>query len=135
MKSSRIGLVLARVVLGVLFIVASLPKILHPLDFAEAVSNYRLISLCFVPFVGVALPWVELLAGTLSLVGVWLESAMAILGGLSFVFAIATLSALVRGLDIRCGCFQESQPISWAHPVGDAVLVGLAVYFLRHQRS
>ncbi|MDH3555163.1 MAG: DoxX family membrane protein, partial [Deltaproteobacteria bacterium] len=48
-----------RIVLGWVFIYASLDKIRHPDLFAEAVYNYQLLPEVAVNLVAICLPWVE----------------------------------------------------------------------------
>jgi uncharacterized membrane protein YphA (DoxX/SURF4 family) len=95
----------ARVVLGCVFIYASLDKIRHPELFAEAVYNYQLSPEVGVNLVAIWLPWLELWSGALLVLGVWVRGSILILSGLLLVFLSAIGINLARGLDIHCGCF------------------------------
>jgi uncharacterized membrane protein YphA (DoxX/SURF4 family) len=96
---------LLRIALGVVFIAASLDKIMNPQNFAVNIANYRLIPYQWINVVAIILPWVEIITGSLLVMGIW-TGANALLGsGLLFVFSIAILQALFRNLDISCGCF------------------------------
>jgi uncharacterized membrane protein YphA (DoxX/SURF4 family) len=95
----------ARVVLGSVFIYASLDKIIHPDFFAEAVYNYQLSPEVAVNLVALWLPWLEFCCGVLLVLGLWVGGSILILNGLLLVFLSAIAINLARGLDIHCGCF------------------------------
>jgi len=106
--SSRIGkyfFMSARLVLGALFIVASIDKIAHPLEFARIVSNYRILPGAMVNIIAVVLPWLEVILGLLLLCGWWLPGAAVVANLLLLVFLGALAQASVRGIDLHCGCF------------------------------
>ncbi|MGD8253281.1 MAG: MauE/DoxX family redox-associated membrane protein, partial [Syntrophobacterales bacterium] len=75
-----------RIVLGSVFIYASLDKIRHPDLFAEAVYNYQLLPDVTVNLAAILLPWLELLSGSLLVLGLWMEGSILILSGLMVVF-------------------------------------------------
>ena len=119
-----------RIVLGCVFIYASLDKIRHPDLFAEAVYNYQLLPEMTVNLVAISLPWLELLSGSLLVLGVWMEGSILILSGLMVVFIGALGINLDRGLDVHCGCFitQSSDPISILTLFRDSLFLLLAFY-------
>ena len=103
------------IALGALFVYASLDKIAHPRDFARIVYHYRLVgpsaTLGVVPanLGAMALPWVEVLAGTLLVAGVWRRESALLVFVLLAAFIGAVGVALARGIDIEnCGCFTVS---------------------------
>lgn len=96
---------LLRVAIGVVFIVASLDKIQNPEAFATTIANYRILPYTFVNGIAIVLPWLEIITGTLLVLGVWIRAGTIIVLGLLLVFSIAISQALARGLDISCGCF------------------------------
>jgi len=51
------------------------------------------------------LPWLEVIVGLLIILGIWLQGSTLILIVLNSVFIVAISSAMIRGLDIDCGCF------------------------------
>ena len=93
------------VALGVIFIVASLDKIQSPQDFAQNIANYRLLPHPWINTVAVVLPWLEILVGSLLVVGIWIKSTIIMSNGMLFLFILAIGLALHQGLDISCGCF------------------------------
>ncbi len=99
----------ARLILGGVFIYASIDKILHPGDFAKAVANYKVLtSPVLINLVGVILPWCELLAGVLLIVRVWAKGAWTVLTGLTAVFIVLIAVTMARGIDVNCGCFSTT---------------------------
>jgi len=119
-----------RIVLGCVFIYASLDKIRHPDLFAEAVYNYQLLPEVGVNLVAICLPWLELLSGSLLVLGLWVQGSILILSGLMMVFIGALGINLARGLDVHCGCFitQSTDPISILTLFRDSLFLLLAYY-------
>jgi uncharacterized membrane protein YphA (DoxX/SURF4 family) len=119
-----------RIVLGCVFIYASLDKINHPDLFAEAVYNYQLLPEMAVNLVAISLPWLELLSGILLVLGLCKEGSILILSGLMVVFIGALGINLARGLDVHCGCFitQSTDPITILTLFRDSLFLLLAFY-------
>jgi uncharacterized membrane protein YphA (DoxX/SURF4 family) len=120
----------ARVVLGCVFIYASLDKIRHPELFAEAVYNYQLSPEVGVNLVAIWLPWLEFWCGVLLVLGLWVRGSILILSGLMVVFLAALGINLARGLDIHCGCFttQGNDPMTLLTLFRDSLFLILALY-------
>ena len=97
--------ILCRIVLGGVFIYASLDKIMHPEEFAKAIGNYHVLPFGLENLLALTLPWLELLAGVALITGVMVDGAaiMVIIMNIVFIFAIS--QALARGISIECGCF------------------------------
>ena len=96
---------IARLILGGVFIYASLDKIAHPAEFAKAIGNYHVVPFGLENLMALALPWLELIAGICLIAGIMVDGAtiMVILMNIVFIFAIS--QALARGISIECGCF------------------------------
>jgi len=123
---------LARLVLGAVFLWASLDKVVHPVELADAVANYRILPTQLVNPVALGLPFVEAVCGGCLVLGFLSDSCALISGLLALSFTLATTSALWRGLDIDCGCFHsQGPPMGWAAPLLDLCLLGLAIFLLR----
>lgn len=97
----------ARIFIGFLFVFISIDKIASPEAFATSIANYRIVSPFLATFSATILPWVELLCGLAVLFGILQKGSSFLLTSLLVVFTAAVLSALVRGLDISCGCFTQ----------------------------
>ena len=100
------------ILLGGVFVYASLDKIAHPGEFARIVYHYRLVgpSQMIGPWaantLAVTLPWIELVLGLALISGLWRREAAVLTGGLLVIFVGAVSAALMMGIDIEnCGCF------------------------------
>ena len=107
LQENRVSLTLRilQLGLGLLFVYASLDKIWQPGAFAEAISNYRILPLSLLHGSAITLAWLELLIGLALIIGRYVRSANLITGILLVIFIAAILSAMARGLDFNCGCF------------------------------
>jgi uncharacterized membrane protein YphA (DoxX/SURF4 family) len=120
----------ARVVLGCIFIYASLYKIRHPDLFAETVYNYQLLPDLLVNLVAIWMPWLELFGGGLLIFGLWVRGSVLLLNGLLVLFLGALGISLARGLDIHCGCFgaRSDHSMSIVTLLRDSVFLLLGLY-------
>ncbi|HPC35970.1 MAG TPA: MauE/DoxX family redox-associated membrane protein [Candidatus Marinimicrobia bacterium] len=125
-----------RLVIGFLFIYAAIGKIIHPEKFAVVVYNYRVLPIELVNIVAILVPWLEIAIGVTLILGVWLETAAFLLCILTIGFIVLIISAIVRGLNIECGCFtltKEGALVSWKRVAEDVlILAGGLFIFFRH---
>jgi uncharacterized membrane protein YphA (DoxX/SURF4 family) len=98
-----------RLILGTVFIVAGVDKILHPLAFAKSIDNYQILPDTLVNFAAMILPWIELALGSLLIAGVWLPGTVVLVNLLLGAFFAALIYNLARGLNVDCGCFTQSK--------------------------
>jgi uncharacterized membrane protein YphA (DoxX/SURF4 family) len=108
-RGSEILAFCARVLLGAVFVYASIDKIAHPEAFAKAIYNYQILPETLINLTAIVLPWLELVMGVLLVLGVWQHGAVFLANVLLGCFFGALLLNLIRGLDIDCGCFTTSQ--------------------------
>ncbi|BCW98776.1 MAG: hypothetical protein KatS3mg024_1603 [Armatimonadota bacterium] len=105
-----------RLALGAVFIYASYDKLNGSQLFVDAVENYRILPrMLLYPF-AVILPWVQLVTGVCLVAGALVPGAALVSAGLYAMFMAAMASAIIRGLDISCGCFNltdEGQRVAW----------------------
>ncbi len=129
---------LLRVILGIVFIFASIEKIADPGAFASSISGYRIVSSGPALLIATVLPWIELLCGFGLLVGLF-ERGSALLALIMLtVFTVAVLSALWRGLDISCGCYTQDPTagrIGWWKVGEDTVLIAISLLVLHRPSS
>lgn len=128
-----LSLVLAavRITLGALFVYAALTKVGDFHLFAEEIANYQLLPAALVPVVAAALPGIEIAAGALLVAGLWWRPAAILIGVMLAVFTVGLAQALVRGIDLTCGCFGGSDPATWGTVVRDVVMlagIGLVLW-------
>jgi uncharacterized membrane protein YphA (DoxX/SURF4 family) len=99
---------ITRLVLGCLFIYASLDKIIHPLSFAQILHHYRMMPPWSINIWAVTLPWIEAMAGILLIIGYRARGANLIIGGLLAMFVAVLAITAFRGINVSCGCFSTS---------------------------
>lgn len=119
-----------RLVLGVVFIAAAVPKILAPHDFALAILRYQMAPYALINLMAVFMPWLELVAGVAILMPRPARGAAIILAGLLAVFTVAIAINLVRGVDMACGCFTmdpDAERIGWWNVARNLGLLAAAV--------
>jgi putative oxidoreductase len=125
------ALTACRIVLGALFIWAAVTKLPDMAAFAQDVANYRVVPAALVPFVAAAVVGVELLAGISLVAGVMERAAAAVIAWLLVTFTVFLCQALLRGIDLRCGCFGGDEPASWWTVARDLVMLAAAVAIAR----
>jgi uncharacterized membrane protein YphA (DoxX/SURF4 family) len=112
--------ILLRIVIGGVFIVSGLGKLLSPYqNFLYVVQAYQLLPSWGEFLVAQIFPWIELLTGLSVLLGLWtscgLRGALVLFG----IFVVVVGQALIRGLPLEnCGCFGE-----WIHLKPQTVII------------
>jgi len=91
--------------LGIVFVIAAIPKIVDPPGFAHMIYNYRLVPGGLVNAAALVMPWVELFAGLALILGAWRREAATLVGIMLLVFIVAIGVNLARGHAVDCGCF------------------------------
>ena len=99
---------ICRIFLGFLFIYASLEKILQPEEFAKQVGYYKALPFGLENLLAILLPWTELIVGICLLAGLFVDGATLLSIIMNLVFILAISQAMLRGIDITCGCFKVS---------------------------
>ena len=125
LSSPRLQLAV-RLLLGAFFVYASLDKIASPAGFAKVVYQWQVVGPVPSNLVAVTLPWIELLAGALLIVGAWRREAALVIALLLVVFIAAAGTVMARGIDVEnCGCVSvaanappSAWPPAWTKGVG-----------------
>jgi uncharacterized membrane protein YphA (DoxX/SURF4 family) len=126
--------IIIRLVLGGLFMYASFDKMANPEAFADIIDNYHLLPFQLVNAMAIFLPWLEFFTGLLLIIGKWVKGSLLIYSSLLVIFIIALAQALIRGLDISCGCFSvQSSTTSdiWLRLIGDLVMLFFSINLYR----
>jgi uncharacterized membrane protein YphA (DoxX/SURF4 family) len=99
-------------------------------QFAQDVANYHVPPRALTNLVAITLPWIELLAGGLLVLGIWKRASAAVITALMVVFLAAIGWALVHGYDIRCGCFGtvDARRVGVTALAEDFVLLAIAAW-------
>lgn len=116
-----------RLLLGMVFVAAALPKIADPAAFARIVYQWQALPPVPANVLAIVLPWVELLAGLMLFAGVWRQDAALVVALLLVMFLGAAAFVLASGIDVEdCGCTSVaaadhgdgSWPPAWTRGVG-----------------
>lgn len=133
-RDARVAALL-RIVLGALFLYAGAIKAFAPDRLAEDIANYHLLPGWLVPPIAVTLPWIELIAGLCLIVGVWGRGAAWLVAGLMAVFTGALSQALLRGIDLACGCFGGDAPADGLTIARDLILLAVSLHVAASDRG
>lgn len=107
-KTVNFATLLLRLIVAAVFVLAALPKIEDPQAFANSIANYRICPAPLVLWTAIMLPWLELVAGLGLLVPALRRSSGLIISILLILFIGLHCSAWIRGLEISCGCFGDT---------------------------
>ena len=117
-----------RVGLGALFIGASGYKIGSPGDFAHQINNYHLLPPWAVNPAAIVIPWLQLLCGVALITNRLSRGASVLIVLMMAAFQAAVASALLRGLNISCGCFRAGgSSATWATFARDSLILIAAI--------
>jgi len=121
----------ARLLVGVVFIYAAVGKIANPFLFAKEISNYGIMIDQSVNLMALTLPWIELIIAIFIILGIRLKASAVISTFLYIVFIIAIGIAIIKGLDINCGCFAKSaSKVGFTRLLEDLGLLIVSIYIV-----
>ncbi len=139
MDSSGLPLLLARLILGAMFLWMGFAKIGDPVDFLKQVRMYKMLpesAPIFLNGTAIVLPWLEVLSGVALILGVFLRGAAAILVAMLAVF---TTAIFLRALAVHnaqgtpffkiafdCGC-GAGVVIIWQKLLANVTLLATAL--------
>lgn len=137
---SGVPLLIARLVLGGLFIYMGAKKVQIPSEFLKQIRLYQFLPEnppFFLNGTAIVLPWLEILCGVALILGLWLRGAALACAAMLAVF---TPAILVRALNLKaetgvsffevkfdCGC-GAGVVITWKKLIENSLLFLLAVY-------
>lgn len=127
--SNKYLLLILRFSIGFVFIYAGAEKVSSPNEFAISISNYRLFPVSVINLFAITLPWIEIIAGILLAFGVAVKENSSIIFSLLFVFTLAIVISLFRGLSIDCGCFGKGTQIGLMK-LGENILMIIGSFLL-----
>jgi len=124
---TKFPLKIIQIALGLIFLGSSFYKILSPPSFAHAIYNYQLAPLWLINPAAIILPWVQFLCGFALLTRIGEKGASLLILLMMISFQIALGSALIRGLNVSCGCFEAGgSPATWLTFSRDTLILLLA---------
>lgn len=107
MKKYLNVLLLARFVLGCVFIYAGLYKIINPESFEKTLHAYNFLSNSFVSFVALIFPWAQLVLGALLVSGYLAKYVASIISVLLLIFIMMNILSASKGNCQACGFLSE----------------------------
>ncbi len=131
-------LALVRMALGTVFIAASVGKIADPAGFTVSLSAYRVLDGTPALLAATVLPWTELLCGAGLVLGIWTRGCSLLTSVMLVAFTAFVISALVRGLDISCGCFTQdpaAEKVGWRKIGENVLLFAISLLTYRYQST
>jgi|TARA_B100001559_G_scaffold23397_1_gene18794 uncharacterized membrane protein YphA (DoxX/SURF4 family) len=124
-----------RIVLGIIFIVASIDKIIDPASFARDIANYHVVPYGLENMIAIFLPWLELFIGLSLIFGFMVDGASLISGVLLILFILIIFQATMRGFNIECGCgLKEGDLVGWRKIFEDIVFL-LGAYLVYKRKT
>lgn len=134
---SRCVLLLLRLCVGGAFIYAGALKMGTPAAFADSIASFQVVPPIAINALALALPVFELLAGFLVIIGRPRGLGALAIFSLCVVFALALGQALIRGLEVDCGCFGGGPPSlgkTWVALLRD-FLLGTGAFWIYWRES
>src|SRR5215472_17054354 len=113
-RAAKIFMLVARIVLGAIFVYAAYVKLRDPWQlFAMSINSYEVLPLTMAETAAHVIPWVELALGLMVIAGIWLRITGTILSLVLLTFFTLMVRAYAKGMQINCGCFGPGEAISW----------------------
>ena len=109
---------------------ASMDKLANMSDFAKIIQNYKLLPIELVNLLAIFLPWLEFIVGFCLVLGKFEKASLLLYSLMLIIFIIALSLALIRGLDISCGCFSvepSSTSTVWVRIIEDIIMLFFSV--------
>jgi uncharacterized membrane protein YphA (DoxX/SURF4 family) len=141
----RAVILIARVVLGGIFVYAGISKIFFPnthlwpmfvlkfsistnlATFGQQVESYKLLSPAGVDFVAHTLPFTEIALGLLLLIGWGLRIWASLVTLIMLGFLTVVSRAYLLHMNINCGCFATPEPLTGMTVIRDSLFAALAL--------
>jgi uncharacterized membrane protein YphA (DoxX/SURF4 family) len=125
---------LCRLVVAGVFIYSGYIKLQAPLQFAVAISGYKLVPENLIFPMARYLPWVEVGLGIAVLIGWKIRYFSAAAAALLLFFMVVLAITYFRGIEASCGCFGLDEPISLKTIARDSSFLLPALYLAFERR-
>ena len=128
--------IISSYVLGVIFVVAGVNKILNYSLFVDEISAYGVVPTHIVPYLASPLILAEIWVGVGLFIGSWRKLAAISSSVLLVFFGVVLSVGYLKGSSSSCGCLLPigSQTIGPVHIVQDLVLLGLSIVIWSNQK-
>lgn len=127
MKPHAAATLIARVLIGALFVTAGALKVGHFNDLAAAIAGFRILPEPIIGPLAVILPFFEIGLGLYLIAGLFTRGAATVGAVQLLLYAAVVASAVIRHIPANCGCFgpQDNAPADWPHAAADAALAAV----------
>ena len=133
LSPNAIIVLLARIFLGGIFVAAGFDKIADPQAFANSILQYKIVGSSLAMGAATFIPSLELLCGCSLIIGLYPRGCELLITLMLAGFTVFVASALLRGLDISCGCFTQDPAagkIGYSKILENCGLILLSVWLL-----
>lgn len=112
-RSAVTSLLGLRYSIGLILLIAGILKIADPIGFHADLLAYEIdLPDGVARLIAVAFPCLEVICGLGLIIGFWRESVGILVVAITLIFVLMLGQALLRGLDLTCGCFGPA-PSRW----------------------
>ena len=135
-KIHPILIFIMRLLVGLVFIIASYDKIIATAQFARDISNYHIIPFGLENLIAIILPWIELFLGLGIVIGIFIDGSSFLSGTLLVLFILLIFQAMLRGFNIECGCgLKEGEMVGWSKIIENIILLGASyiIFFAKNR--
>jgi uncharacterized membrane protein YphA (DoxX/SURF4 family) len=120
-----------RILLGAVFILSGVEKLLDLTYFELVIAEYQLIPHFLIPAIALGVSITELLCGIMLLVDLFSRTTSSLMLCMLALFTAAMTNNAMRGLDHDCGCFEFlSQWYGLKEEIGIVPIVRDILFFI-----
>lgn len=101
----KAAILILRLILGGIFIHASIHKIINTTQFKNAITEYEILPYWLINIAAILLPWLEFWIGVFLILGIFVRSCAIMQAKLLLIFILAIGLNIARGLEFSCSCF------------------------------
>lgn len=122
---------IARIVLGQMLLISGAEKLVALTTFSHSIGKYQLIPEALNNMLALCFVWAEITVGIMLLIGLFTRGSALLSAVMLAVFTTAIIIAVLRGLEIDCGCFAKPEPVGWFKVLKNSgwILLSLFLYF------
>lgn len=135
--AQKLAAIAARILITTVLAWAAIAKLSDPSYTHIAIYQYQLASWETAELIAAYLPWVEMITA----IGVWIPrirlGASTLSAILTVIFLAALISAIVRELDITCGCFgaRDSGAMLAPRLIQDFFLLVMSLFLIKEDAA
>ena len=129
-----------RVGLGAVFCIAAWTKLGDVQSFAESIKGFQVVDADsyehLIVFAAFTMPWVEMIAGVLLVLGLWTRASAVTIAVMLVLFMGALIHVIMDdSVDADCSCFGNiavicENTVGWCQVIRDVVLLVPAIYLI-----